>query len=29
MPLKIRVRENNMVTGFMDLMARHLDEERG
>ena len=27
MPLKIRVRESNMVTGFMDLMSRHLDED--
>ena len=27
MPLKIHVRENNMVTGFMDLMSRHLDED--
>lgn len=27
MPLKIKLREDSMVTGFMDLMSRHLDED--
>ena len=27
MPIKIRLREDNLVNGFMTMMARHLDED--
>lgn len=27
MPVKIRLREDNLVNGFMTMMARHLDED--